>query len=225
MAAITSIYEITRVNPTLFIVTIRDIYQLMNETTNNWVLIKIIKLLTEFYQVEPRLKQKLQVKFQGLLESQKAKSVQFEVLKAVLKIFEKEDELYVVAIKMLQKDYLDQSDPNLRYLGLQTLENFIEIDTELAVKLIKMFEYERESSIIDKLVELMKSIINETNFKQILLSLFEKFKKQQNLLAIETLLEIHDTTDIEPTLFQKFYILYVLVPLLDLYSSQSKKLS
>ena len=55
MAAITSIFEITRINPSLFLVTIKDIYQLLNETTNNWVLIKIIKLLTEFCQVEPRL--------------------------------------------------------------------------------------------------------------------------------------------------------------------------
>jgi len=68
MAAISSIYEITKINPSLFIVTIPTIFQLLNEATNNWVLIKLIKLLTEFAEVEPRLQAKLHQKFITLVE-------------------------------------------------------------------------------------------------------------------------------------------------------------
>lgn len=75
MASISAIYEITKINQSLFIVTIPTVFQLLNETTNNWILIKLIKLLTEFAEVEPRLQQKLHDKFIGLIESQKAKSV------------------------------------------------------------------------------------------------------------------------------------------------------
>lgn len=64
--------------------TIPQVFQLLCESTNNWVLIKLVKLLTEFCNAEPRLISKLLPKFKDLLESQKAKSVQYEVVKSVL---------------------------------------------------------------------------------------------------------------------------------------------
>ena len=69
MTAISTIYEISKIDPAMFVVTIPVVYQLLCEVNNNWVLIKIIKLLTEFCNVEPRLKMKLRPKFQDLLES------------------------------------------------------------------------------------------------------------------------------------------------------------
>jgi AP-3 complex subunit delta-1 len=75
MAAIQVIYEITRINPSLFVFTIPQVFQLLSESTNNWVLIKLIKLLTELCGAEPRLINKLVPKFKSLLESQRAKSV------------------------------------------------------------------------------------------------------------------------------------------------------
>lgn len=69
MAAISTIYEMTKINSDLFIVTIPVVYQLLCETSNNWILIKLIKLLTEFCEAEPRLKIKLKPKFLQLLQS------------------------------------------------------------------------------------------------------------------------------------------------------------
>jgi AP-3 complex subunit delta-1 len=88
MTAISTIYEITKIDQTLFVVTIPVVYQLLCEVNNNWVLIKIIKLLTEFCSVEPRLKIKLRPKFHDLLESQRAKSVQYEIIKASLSLYQ-----------------------------------------------------------------------------------------------------------------------------------------
>ena len=107
MAAISAIYEITRINQTLFIVTIPVIFNLLCETSNNWVLIKLIKLLSEFCEVEDRLVKKMKTKFLDLLEDQKAKSVQFEVLKSILKIYSHEDEIYKIGLKILNKDFLE----------------------------------------------------------------------------------------------------------------------
>ena len=107
MAAISAIYEITRINQTLFIVTIPVIFNLLCETSNNWVLIKLIKLLSEFCEVEDRLVKKMKTKFLDLLEDQKAKSVQFEVLKSILKIYSYEDEIYKIGLKILNKDFLE----------------------------------------------------------------------------------------------------------------------
>ena len=68
MSAISAIYEITKINPEVFLVTIPVVYQLLSEATNNWVLIKLIKLLQEFCLVEPRLLLKLKPKLESLLE-------------------------------------------------------------------------------------------------------------------------------------------------------------
>lgn len=68
MSAISAIYEITRMNPTVFIVTIPVLFQLLQESQNNWVLIKLIKVLVEFCNAEPRLTTKLKPKLVGLLD-------------------------------------------------------------------------------------------------------------------------------------------------------------
>lgn len=73
------------------------------------MLIKLIKLLTEFCDYEPRLLSKLVPKFKSLLESQKAKSVQYEVIKSVIYLLkDKPDQqksfqydLYDIAVKEL----------------------------------------------------------------------------------------------------------------------------
>ena len=44
------------------------VFDLLCNTTNNWMLIKLIKLLLEFTVIEPRLVTKLQPKLVGLLE-------------------------------------------------------------------------------------------------------------------------------------------------------------
>ena len=51
------------------------------------MLIKLIKLLTEFSLIEPRLKSKLRTKFVDLIHDQKAKSVQLEIIRSIIKIY------------------------------------------------------------------------------------------------------------------------------------------
>ena len=68
MAAISSIYEISRVNPNIFKVTIPLVFQLLQEASNNWVLIKLVKLLAEFAVVEPRIIMKLKPVLTSLIQ-------------------------------------------------------------------------------------------------------------------------------------------------------------
>ena len=70
-------------------------------------MIKLIKLLTEFCEIEDRLVKKMETKFLDLLEDQKAKSVQFEVLKSILKIYSNNDEIFQIGLKILNKDFLE----------------------------------------------------------------------------------------------------------------------
>ena len=148
MTAISTIYEISKIDQSLFVVTIPVLYQMLGEVSNNWVLIKIIKLLTEFCMVEPRLKLKLRPKFYDLLDSQKARSVQFEIIKSSLVLFRDigdvlsdEIDVYNFALQKLSTDFVEQKDPNLRYLGLCTLETVLDEKTKqlFAPKLLLKF--------------------------------------------------------------------------------------
>ena len=81
---------------------------------------------------------------------------------------------------------------------------------------------------MDKLTSILRMIVDQANYKQILTSLFTKFKQSQNLTAISTILEIEEefifqnVSEDVYSQFQKFFILYILVPLLDLYGNNAK---
>jgi len=58
---------------------------------------------------------------------------------------------------------------------------------------MELFKVEKEPSILNKLVELMKIIIDLQNYEYILTSLFDRFKVDQNLQVIRTILEISNS--------------------------------
>ena len=121
-------------NPSLFLVTIPTLFDMMCSTKSNWLLIKLIKLLTEMYKVEPRLAPKLRAKFIEMLSRPLAKSVELEVLKAAFvnfaKVEESEDNK-VLLEKGLERlrSFLKSGDPNLHYLGLEALYLLIKQDS------------------------------------------------------------------------------------------------
>ena len=125
MAAISTIYEIVRINPAIFIVTIPQVFQLLGDSQlhSSWILVKVVKILTEFCEVEPRLKSKLKPKYKQLLEKQSSKCLLYEVLVSTLQLFEEQSDIYDQALRTLVQDFIEQpQDPNMRLLGLQALE-------------------------------------------------------------------------------------------------------
>ena len=79
----TAILKITMINPSLFLVTIPTLFEMMVKTKSNWLLIKLIKLLTEMTKAEQRLIPKLGQKFMQMLGQRQAKSIEFELIRAV----------------------------------------------------------------------------------------------------------------------------------------------
>jgi len=92
ISAVTAIQKITSINPRLFLITIPALFELMVGTKSNWLLIKLIKLLTEMCKAEERLLPKLTAKFREMLQAPRAKSVEFELLKSIFSTRLAEDE-------------------------------------------------------------------------------------------------------------------------------------
>ena len=97
-------------------------------TKSNWLLIKLIKLLTDMCKAEERLLPKLTAKFREMLGAPRAKSVEFELLKAVFTTRLPEDEqLFLQARQTLLKQFLKSKDPNLAFLGLDAFNLMLEM--------------------------------------------------------------------------------------------------
>ena len=139
-------------------------------------MIKLVKLLAEFATVESRIIAKLRPVFTSLIQQQKAKSVTYEVIKTIFRLFSTDDkELYQFAIQTLNKEFLGESDPNLRFSGLLLLNDDLNVEVvqQLYSKMVLHFlKTEREKSLIALLVKIVQKIIEPSNYEEIIKSLF-----------------------------------------------------
>ena len=69
IAAVSSILRISMINPKLFLVTIPTLFEILCSTKSNWLIIKLLKVLTELYKVEVRLGPKLIQKYQEMFKT------------------------------------------------------------------------------------------------------------------------------------------------------------
>ena len=81
--------------------------------TSNWLLIKLIKLMMAFVEVEPRLVAKLTPVLYNMIQQNKPKSIEVELLQATFEYFHREKKLVELAISKLDQ-YLESVDPNCK---------------------------------------------------------------------------------------------------------------
>lgn len=182
----------------MFTVTIPTLYQMLVESQNNWIMIKLILVLREFCGVEPRLKVKLKPRLQLLLTDQKAQSVQLEVIKTILILFagEEGEELVKTAIKVLDQEYLSSQDPNLKYLGLSIVQDHFPeelVRVHLGKKLLIFVKEEQDTQIQECLFKIMLKLVSLQNYEWVIKCLFHQFRSTQNLKAIRAIIELHQT--------------------------------
>lgn len=103
-------------------------FQLLTTSSNNWMLIKVVKLLGSLVPEEPRLARKLLEPLSDIVRSTKAKSLLFEAVHTVtlcLPYCRRSDgsmpdivpEIVTLCAETLQ-GFVNESDQNLKYLGL-----------------------------------------------------------------------------------------------------------
>ena len=100
------------------------------------------------------------------------------MLKAIFKLFtdSKDQDIQITALKILDKEFLNQEDPNLRYIGLQTLSSDIKpeiVSGLFGKKLIALLQQEKEQSMLNLIITIMQKTINSSNYELILTSLFK----------------------------------------------------
>ncbi|VDO85064.1 unnamed protein product [Schistosoma margrebowiei] len=125
-AAVNVICELARKNPKNYLSLSPIFFKLMTTSSNNWVLIKIIKLFGTLTPLEPRLGKKLIGPLTNLIHSTSAMSLLYECINTVVAgivCFK----CYLLLQLCVQKlrILIEDSDQNLKYLGLLAMRKIL----------------------------------------------------------------------------------------------------
>ncbi|ETO03868.1 hypothetical protein RFI_33534, partial [Reticulomyxa filosa] len=86
-AAVNVICELARKNPSNYLALLPQLFELLNHSNNNWMLIKLVKLLGSLIPAEPRLAKKLQEPLTQIISSTPAKSLLYECISTATNCF------------------------------------------------------------------------------------------------------------------------------------------
>jgi AP-3 complex subunit delta len=126
--AVNVITELSDKNPKNYLHLAPAFFDLLTTSSNNWMLIKVVKLLGSLVPEEPRLARKLLEPLAGIVRNTPAKSLLFEAVHAItlcLPYCRKSDgtmpaivpDIVTLCAKTL-RDFVEEKDQNLKYLGL-----------------------------------------------------------------------------------------------------------
>ncbi|RLN50519.1 hypothetical protein BBJ29_007054, partial [Phytophthora kernoviae] len=133
--AVNVICELANKKPKNYLGLAPQFFRLLTTSSNNWMLIKVVKLLASLVPEEPRLARKLLDPLATVIQNTPAKSLLYECINTVTTalLYTKKGDgsqpRNVAAVVRLCNDhlrrYIEDPDQNLRYLGLVGLGNLM----------------------------------------------------------------------------------------------------
>lgn len=116
-AAVCVICELAMKNAKNYLPLAPHLFRLLTSLTNNWVLIKIVKLMGALCPLEPRLAKKLVEPITNLITTTPAKSLLFECINTASSGMATHVSVVRLGVEKL-RGFVEDPDQNLRYLGL-----------------------------------------------------------------------------------------------------------
>ncbi|KAH8874057.1 AP-3 complex subunit delta-1 [Schistosoma japonicum] len=175
-AAVNVICELARKNPKNYLSLSPIFFKLMTTSSNNWVLIKIIKLFGTLTPLEPRLGKKLIGPLTNLIHSTSAMSLLYECINTVVAVLisissgipshQASIQLCVQKLRILIED----SDQNLKYLGLLAMRKILLYHPQSVQPhkdLILSCLDDKDESIRLRALDLLHGMVSKTNLMDI----------------------------------------------------------
>ena len=127
-ATVNAVCELARRNPAPFVPLSPQLFEILTNTSNNWLLIKVVKLFGALARVEPRLVRKLLRPISEIISTTPAMSVLYEcihtaIIGGMLEGAGSED-LALRCVDNLGR-FLEDSDQNLKYIALLALAKLV----------------------------------------------------------------------------------------------------
>uniref|UniRef100_A0A8C5J9A5 AP-3 complex subunit delta-1 n=1 Tax=Junco hyemalis TaxID=40217 RepID=A0A8C5J9A5_JUNHY len=184
-AAVNVICELARRNPKNYLSLAPLFFKLMTSSTNNWVLIKIIKLFGALTPLEPRLGKKLIEPLTNLIHSTSAMSLLYECVNTVIcGLF---FQLCVQKLRILIED----SDQNLKYLGLLAMSKILKTHPKSVQShkdLILQCLDDKDESIRLRALDLLYGMVSKKNLMEIVKKLMIHVDKAEGTTYRDELL-------------------------------------
>ncbi|KAG7663224.1 apl5 [[Candida] subhashii] len=131
-ATVNVICEISKKNPNIFISYLPKFFNILEETRNNWLIIRILKLFQSLSKVEPRMKKKILPTIMELMLRTQASSLIYECINCIVNgqmlnnESSKDEGTAKVCINQLM-NFFKTKDSNLKFVGLLALINILKI--------------------------------------------------------------------------------------------------
>nr|XP_019599514.1 PREDICTED: AP-3 complex subunit delta-1 isoform X3 [Rhinolophus sinicus] len=196
-AAVNVICELARRNPKNYLSLAPLFFKLMTSSTNNWVLIKIIKLFGALTPLEPRLGKKLIEPLTNLIHSTSAMSLLYECVNTVIAVLislssgmpnhSASIQLCVQKLRILIED----SDQNLKYLGLLAMSKILRThpkSVQAHKDLVLQCLDDKDESIRLRALDLLYGMVSKKNLMEIVKKLMMHVDKAEGTTYRDELL-------------------------------------
>ena len=161
-------------------------FRLLTTSSNNWMLIKVVKLLGRLVSQEPRLARKLLEPLATIIQNTAAKSLQYECIHTLTlalpytKRADGSESRNVPAVVKLCADHLrqfiDDPDQNLKYLGLVGFVNLMRSHPRAVVEhkeLVLQCLSDDDVTIRTRALELLTGMVTKRNLEELVHKLLQ----------------------------------------------------
>ncbi|ABN66221.2 clathrin assembly complex AP-3 adaptin component, partial [Scheffersomyces stipitis CBS 6054] len=131
-ATVNVICEISKKNPHIFMTSLPKFFSILEDTKNNWLIIRILKLFQSLSRVEPRMKKKILPTILDLILRTQASSLIYECINCIVNgnmlsaDSSKDKETAKICIKQIM-EFFKTKDSNLKFVGLIALISILKI--------------------------------------------------------------------------------------------------
>ncbi|KAK9452007.1 adaptin N terminal region-domain-containing protein [Limtongia smithiae] len=119
-ATVNVICELAKKHPKNYLPLAPPLFNILTSSSNNWMLIKIIKLFASLAPIEPRLKAKLIPPITNIIQTTTALSLLYECINCIVSggmLAKDDDQLAAMCVSKLRV-FFEETDQNLKFVGL-----------------------------------------------------------------------------------------------------------
>ncbi|KAI8083196.1 adaptin N terminal region-domain-containing protein [Gilbertella persicaria] len=174
-AVVSVVCELARKNPKNYLSLAPQLFKLLTTSSNNWMLIKIIKLFASLTPLEPRLIKKLLPPLTSLIQTTPAMSLLYECIYTVITggfleaAGDAGNALAATCTNKLRR-FLEDPDQNLKYVGLLAMGKLLATHPKLVAEhkdIILECIDDEDISIRLRALDLVVGMVNRKNIMDI----------------------------------------------------------
>ncbi|CCA68714.1 related to Adapter-related protein complex 3 delta 1 subunit [Serendipita indica DSM 11827] len=175
--------ELSRRNPQDFLSLAPPLFHILTTSSNNWMLIKVIKLFGAISPYEPRLAKKLQGPITDLIQTTAAISLLYECVHTCIigGMLDGSDGLALARLCVNKlSTFLENDDQNLKYIALMAMVKIVPVRPELVAEhqaVILSSLDDLDMSIRMRALELISSMVTPYNLQYLVQQLLSHLVK------------------------------------------------